>query len=215
MITVHHLTFSRSMRILWLLEELNLPYHLVVHERNAAFRAPDSLKAVHPLGKAPVILDDGLVLAESAAILRHIDARYGNGQFSPTPHTNDASLHDEWLQYSESTAAMPILLSVIGDLVGGLTPGLSAFIKPELEKNIEYIASSLKSSPYLLGQDITLADIQLSYLLLIAHKRGLTGDRPEIAQYISRLEARPALVKAIAIGGPFVHAGEAKAALNS
>lgn len=202
MITLHHLTFSRSTRVLWLLEELGLEYKLVVHERDANFRAPAALKAVHPLGRAPVIIDDGLMLAESSAILRHIDDRHGGGRFSPPLGSDAASVHDEWLQYAESSAAMPILLNVIGSMVGGLPPGLTAFVEPALASTLDYIADAVTPGPYLMGDELTLADIQLSYLLVLADARGMVGDRTAIRDYLRRLGKRPALVKAIEVGGP-------------
>lgn len=205
MITLHHLTFSRSIRVIWLLEELSLNYRLIIHERDAHLRAPASLKAVHALGKAPVINDGGLVIAESSAILRHIDKHHGGSRFSPSPEGVGGTVHDEWLQYSESSAAMPILLNLIGNMVGGLTPGLLAFVNPELEKTMDYIASALTPGPYLIGDSLTLADIQLSYLLWIANAHGITGNRPAIRNYLARLEARPAQIKAVRIGGPIVH----------
>jgi glutathione S-transferase len=120
MITLHHLNFSRSTRVIWLLEELGIDYELVKYERDQNFRAPPSLAKVHPLGRAPVLVDGDLVLAESATILRYLETNYGNGRLVPAPGTPDRALHDEWLDFVESSAGMPVMLAAIGSMTGGL-----------------------------------------------------------------------------------------------
>jgi glutathione S-transferase len=202
MITVHHLGFSRSIRIIWLLEELDLPYALVRYERDAQFKAPASLRDVHPLGKAPVIQDGDLVLAESAAILAYINTRYGDGRFAPPAGSGLDALHDEWLQYVESTAALPIMMLRIGDLAGGLPEKLKQFLAPTLAKTLDYIASAVTAGDYLMGAQFTLADIQMSYVLEMAHHGRLLTDYPALVAYLDRLKARPGFAKALAIGGP-------------
>lgn len=178
MITVHHLNFSRSSRVLWLLEELGLDYELISYRRDAGFRAPPELKAVHPLGKAPVIEDGDLVLAESAAILAYINATYGAGRLAPPAGTRDAAVHDEWLQYSESSAGFPIMMTLIGGMTGGLPDGLRGFTAPELARTLDYLEQGVAPGPYLMGDAFTLADIQLSYLLASAEHAGLLGGHP-------------------------------------
>lgn len=202
MITLHHLNYSRSFRVLWLLEELGTPYELVAYQRDANFRAPPTLRAIHPLGKAPVIQDDALTLAESSAILAYIDSRYGNGRFSPPANTPAAAEHDEWLQYVESSAAFPIMMALIGGKMGGLPEGLAAFTQPEVAKALDYIAASVAQHRFLMGDEPMLADIQMSYLLASAQSAGLLGAYPAIAAYYSRMQERPAFAKAVAIGGP-------------
>lgn len=202
MITLHHLNYSRSFRVLWLLEELGTPYELVTYQRDANFRAPETLKAVHPLGKAPVIQDDVLTLAESSAILAYIDARYGHGRFSPAAGSPAAAVHDEWLQYVESSAAFPIMMALIGGKMGGLPDGLAAFTQPEVAKALDYIAAGVAGRSFLMGDEPMLADIQMSYLLASAQGAGLLAGYPAIADYYGRLQARPAFAKAVGIGGP-------------
>jgi glutathione S-transferase len=207
MITVHHLNFSRSTRVLWLLEDLGLDYRLVAYERDASFRAPPELKAVHPLGKAPVIEDGDLKLAESAPILRYIDGRYGEGRFSPAAGTDEAALHEEWLHYAESSAGVPIMMTIIGGMLGGLQPRLDAFIQPQLARTLDYMSEAVAAGPYLMGERFTLADIQMSYLLVMARHADLLGDHPSLTAYLDRLEARPAFIKATEVGGPMAPPG--------
>lgn len=204
MITIHHLNFSRSFRVLWLMEELGLEYRLERYERDESFRAPASLKAIHPLGKAPVIQDGDLTLAESASILAYINERYGEGKLAPDRGSDAAATHDEWLQYVESSAAFPIMLTLIGGMAGALPDKLASFASQGTSKTLDYIAAAVAPGPYLLGTSLTLADIQMSYLLATADHAGLLGDQPAVAAYLERLGARPAFAKALEIGGPMV-----------
>jgi glutathione S-transferase len=201
-ITLHHLVFSRSTRVLWALEELDIPYDLKVHQRTPTFRAPPELSAVHPLGKAPVIVDDGLVIAESGAILAYLNDRYGDGRLAPPAGDDARVMHDEWLHYVEGSAAMPVMLTLIGGMFGGLQENLAAFVEPELHKTLAYIAAGVGDGPWLMGDDFTIADIQLAYLVALADGAGLTAAHPNLSAYLSRLQARPAYRKAIELGGP-------------
>jgi glutathione S-transferase len=204
MITVHHLNFSRSNRVIWLLEELGLPYELVKYERDANFRAPEALKKVHPLGKAPVIVDDGLAIAESAVILTYINDRHGEGRFAPRAGTQKRVLHDEWLQYVESSAVFPITITLIGVKLGGLPDGLKRFAEPEVKKALDYISAALVKGPYIAGDGFTIADIQLAYPLKNAQQAGLLDDYAVLRNYLVRLSERPGYKKALKIGGPVV-----------
>ena len=200
MITLHHLTFSRSTRIIWLLEELELPYNLVTHERGPDMRAPASLKAVHPLGKAPVIEDDGLILAESGAIIEHIVSTHGGGRLAPAPGTAEHAKWREWLHYAEGSVMMPVLITLFGNRTG-LTEGMRAFITPESDAHLGFVARAVTGSGYLLD-GFSSADIQMSYVVQVAQMAGLLEPRPALSDYLARLEARPAFAKSIAIGGP-------------
>lgn len=204
MITLHHLSFSRSSRILWLMEELELPCELVLHERDARFKAPPALRAVHPLGKAPVIVDGDLVLAESAVILTYINDRYGEGRLAPPPGSAEHWRHEEWLHYAESTAAFPIMTMRIGVLTGGMTEALRAFVAPTLAATLDHISGRLADRSYLMGEALTLADIQMCYLIEVAERTGLIGAHPALSAYLARLKARPAFQRAQAIGGPMM-----------
>ncbi len=207
MITLHHLAYSRSTRILWALEELGIPYEMVVHQRDENFRAPPELAAVHPLGKAPVLVDDGLTIAESGAILTHLNDRHGGGRLAPLAGTDERTVHDEWLHYVEGSAAFPIMLTLIGGMVGGLQEGLTRFVNPERAKTLGYIAERMGGGPWLLGAEFTIADIHLAYLIEVADSAGLLAEYPQLRDYLARIQARPAYQKAIALGGPVVPPG--------
>ncbi len=203
MITLHHLNFSRSTRVLWLLEELGIDYDLVRYERTPGFRAPETLKEAHPLGKAPVLQDDDLTLAESATILAYLAERYGNGRFMPPAGTADAAIHDEWLQYAESSAGLPIMMTLLGGMLGGLPDHITRFTQPELVKAFDHIEARLAAGgPYLMGETFTIADIQLAYLIDVAESSGMLGEHPGLSLYLVMLKSRPALVRALEIGGP-------------
>jgi glutathione S-transferase len=202
MITLHHLNFSRSSRVIWLLEELGLVYELVKYERDQNFRAPASLAEVHPLGKAPVLVDDDLGLAESGTILRYLEMKYGDGRLVPAPGTPDRALHDEWLDFVESSAGLPVMITLLGGMTGGLPAGLAGFTAPELTKTLKYIARRVADRTFLMGDRLTLADIQMSYLLTALRQAGQLGDYPAVSAYLERLEQTPGLKKALEIGGP-------------
>lgn len=202
MITVHHLNLSRSTRVLWLLEELGLEYNLVKHQRTPQFRAPDTLKAIHPLGKAPTIEDGPLKLAESAVVLDYINTRYGAGRLAPAPGTDEAWRHQEWLHYGESSAALPIMMSLLGAMTGGLSEGMGRFVESELTKALDYIQSSIGDGPFLFNDHFTIADIQLTYLMSMSRSLGKLESHPGLLDYVARAEARPAFIKAIEVGGP-------------
>jgi glutathione S-transferase len=202
MITLHHLNFSRSTRVLWLLEELGLDYQLKTYERDENFRAPPELKDVHPLGKSPVLVDDGIVLAESATILRYVEAKYGDGRLVPAPGSPDRAVHDEWLDFVESSAGLPVMMTLLGKKTGGLATGLAAFTQAELSKTLAFVADRVTDRHFLMGERLTLADIQMSYLLSALRNAGLLENYPAIGAYLSRLEATDGLRKAIAVGGP-------------
>lgn len=203
MITVHHLNFSRSTRILWLLEELGQPYNLVKYERDENFRAPPELQKIHPLGKAPVIQDGDLVLGESAVILDYINTRYGQGRFAPPAGSAAYYRHNELLQYVESTAGFPIMAVRIGAIAGGMSAGMQKFFTPLLARTFDHMTRVI-TGRYLMGDDLMLADIQMIYLLAIADSGGMLIDQVELANYLGRLMQRPALQKAIEIGGPMM-----------
>lgn len=200
MLTVHHLSYSRSTRVIWLLEEIGADYELVSYERDENWRAPAALQAVHPLGKAPVIEDGGLVIGESAVILAHIDRTLGGGRFTPSEEA-ERLRHEEWLHYVEGTAAFPIMISTIGARAG-LSEGMAAFVKSPLKRCLDMIEAAVSPGPYLMGEALTLADIQFVYTLEMAAHAGLLAGRGGIAGYLDRLKERPALKRALEIGGP-------------
>lgn len=202
MITLHHLEYSRSTRVLWLLEELGIPFEMVRYPRTAQFRAPPELKAIHPLGKSPVLVDGNLTIAESATILRYLESRYGTGRFTPAAGTDAHALHDEWLDYVESTAGMPVMMTLIGGMLGGLPEKIEGFIKPGVATTLDYIAAGIGDGPFLMGDRIMLADMQMTYTLDMARNADMLDGHPTILAYLDRLKAQPGLQKAIDRGGP-------------
>ena len=199
MITVHHLDFSRSTRVLWLLEELGVEYELVRYHRPVGGSAPVQLKDIHPLGKSPVIVDDDFALAESSAILRYLDAQYGEGRFTPTA-VQARAMHDEWLDYVEGSLSLPLFVPLVaGD---GLPAKLRTSFATQLEQAWDHLTTTLTDQQYLVDDTLTLADMQMVYPLAVAAATGALGDRPVIDAYLKRLLERPALQRAIAAGGP-------------
>jgi glutathione S-transferase len=204
MLTLHHLQYSRSSRVLFLLEELQIPYRLVVYERDAAFRAPKELEAVHPLGKAPVIEDGALKLVESAVILSYLNDRYGSSALTPAIGTHARAKHDEWLHYAESSAALPLVVTLMDMMLGGVSAGVGQFVAPELDKVFRHLGETLSHHPYLLGDELSLADIQFSYLIDLARSAGLLERHLLLRTYLERMLARPAFRRALEKGGPMV-----------
>ena len=197
--TVHHLDYSRSTRVLWLLEELGTPYEVVRYRRAVGGPAPATLSLVHPLGKSPVLEEDGFVLAESSAILRYVDARYGGGRFTPDGAMERAR-HDEWLDYVEGSLALPLLVPLAAG--AGLPERMRTSLAAQLDQAWEYISATVGDCGYLLGDRLTLADMQMSYVLAVASSTGALAGQPIVEGYLRRLLAHPALGRAIAAGGP-------------
>ncbi|MFD2740992.1 glutathione S-transferase family protein [Sulfitobacter aestuarii] len=202
MLKLHCLAYSRAIRVEWLLQELDTPHELVLYDRTEKFGAPDSLKAVHPLGKSPVIEDDGLVLAESSTILRYVDATYGDNRFQPEPGTQAYFEHSEWLDYAESSAAMPILSAVFDTMADKEEVPEEPRMKAELANNLDHIEDRLSDRPYLMGDAPMLADIQMSYMLSLLELTGQLENRPILAAYWQRIKDQPGLRAAVSKTGP-------------
>jgi glutathione S-transferase len=206
MIEVHHLNNSRSQRILWLLEELGLDYEIVRYQRDPVTRfAPPAIKAVHPLGKSPVIRDGGLVVAESGAIVEYLVGKYGNGRLSPPRDFNssDYVAYLQWLHFAEGSAMLPLLLKLyVGRLKEAGAP-LVPRIESELKNHFDYMSTSLGDRDYFVGNTFSAADIQLSFVLDAGGSRGPLKDYPNLVRLDERLRARPAHKRAIERGGPY------------
>jgi glutathione S-transferase len=206
MIVVHHLNDSRSQRILWLLEELNVPYEIKHYQRDAQTRlAPPELKAIHPLGKSPVITDNGRVIIESGAIIDYIVRHYGQ-QLQPIATSKDYDEYQQWLHYAEGSAMLPLLLKLYVSRLGDAGAPLSPRIESELANHIGYVNTSLNGRDWLLGNDMTAADIQMSFVGEAASARTNRAAYPNIEAWVKRFQARPAYQRALVRGGPYVYA---------
>jgi glutathione S-transferase len=207
MLKVHHLNNSRSQRILWLLEELGLVYEIVPYQRDATTNlAPPELKAIHPLGKSPVITDGKITIAESGAIVEYVVARHGAGRLRPDPASDAHVAYMEWLHYSEGSAMLPLMLNLYVTRLGEGGAPLHPRIDSEITNNLDYIAGALGQKDYLLG-DFTGADLQMSFVMEVARAFGRLAAYPTLAAYIARLQSRPAFQRSIEKGGAYNLAG--------
>ena len=181
MIVVHHLNDSRSQRILWLMEELKLPYEIKRYQRDAQTRlAPPELKAVHPLGKSPVITDDGRVIGESGAIVDYLIRRHGGGRLQPDPATPAYDEYQQWLHYAEGSAMLPLMLNLYVGRLGEAGAPLHPRIASETENHLGYVDGALAGRDYLLGGELTGADIQMSFVGEVSAMQGKLGAHPHI-----------------------------------
>ena len=219
MLTVHHLSNSRSQRVLWLLEELGVPYEVVRYERDAkTMLAPPALLAVHPLGKSPVVTDGDVTVAESGAIVEYLVGKYGNGRLVPAPGTAERLRYTYWLHYAEGSAMPPLLLKLIFDRVA-TTPMpwpfsamarriagsvQNSFIGPQLKRHLDFMESELAQRTWFAGEEFTAADVQMSFPLEAARSRaGLDAGRPKLLDFLERIHARSAYRRALERGGPY------------
>jgi glutathione S-transferase len=219
MIIVHHLNHSRSQRIVWLLEELGLDYEIKRYERDAkTMLAPPSLRKVHPLGKSPVITDGELTLAESGAIIDYLIERYGAGRLSPAAGTPARLRYNYWLHYAEGSAMSPLLLKLVFDkietapmpfFVKPIAKAISgkaksSFIEPQIRQHLDYLEAELGKGAWFAGDEFSGADIQLSFPLEAAAARGgLDTSRPRLMDFLRRIHARPAYLRALERGGEY------------
>ena len=218
MLTVHHLNNSRSQRVLWLLEELGVPYEIVRYQRQPDMRAPAELRAIHPLGKSPVITDNGNTVAESGAIVEYIIDTYGEGRLIPPPKTPERLRYTYWLHYAEGSAMPPLLLKLLFTLMPKRAPALlrplvrkvsnqalTALVNPQLKQHMAYWESELGRYEWFAGPEFSAADIQMSFPLEAAAARGgLDQGHPKAMAFLDRIHARPAYKRALEKGGPYV-----------
>lgn len=219
MITVHHLNNSRSQRVLWLLEELGLRYEIKKYQRDPdTLLAPASLRDVHPLGKAPVLTDDGQTIAESGAMIEYVLDRYGQGRLIPPVGTPERLRYTYWLHFAEGSAMPPLLLKLVFDTIpkrpmpffvrpiarGISRKVLAAFVMPNLQRQLDFMESELGKSKWFAGAEFTAADIQMSFPLEAAAQRaGLDASRPKLSSFLDRIHARPAYLRALERGGAY------------
>lgn len=221
MIKVHHLDHSRSQRVLWMLEELGLPYQLVNYQRDpSTWLAPPALREIHPLGKSPVLQDDTLVLAESGAILEYLADRYDSArQLSPEllpAQATERVRYRYWMHYAEGSAMPPLLLSLVFARVrkapmpffakpiarGIADKVMKGFVGPQLKLHLQWMERELGQSPWFAGERFTAADIQMSFPIQAAASRAGSMDAyPKLQGFLQRIEQRPAYQRATERGG--------------
>jgi glutathione S-transferase len=223
MITVHHLDNSRSQRVLWLLEELDLAYEVKSYRRDPrTMLAPPELRAVHPLGKSPVITDGPLTVAESGAILEYLVERHGAGRLKPAADGADLLLYRYFMHYAEGSAMPPLLLKLVFDrlerapmpfFIRPIARGIAGkakagFITPQINNHLDFLEAELARRPWFAGAEFSAADVQMSFPLEAAAARGgLDGGRPRLMDFLQRIHARDAYQRALQRGGPYALAG--------
>ena len=223
MLTVHHLENSRSQRVLWLLEELEVPYELTRYDRDPqTMLAPPELRAIHPLGKSPVITEDGEAMAETGAIVEYILERHGRGRLTPPAGTPAHRRMRYWLHYAEGSAMPPLLLKLVFGALPARAPALmrplvnaiakraqSGFVDPQLRLHFDYWEGELEKAEWFAGPEFSAADVMMSFPLEAAAERGAARvGRPKLAAFLKRIHQRPAYRRALERGGPYAYAGD-------
>lgn len=219
MITVHHLENSRSQRILWLLEELGLPYEVRRYERDRkTMLAPPALQAVHALGESPVVTDGRATVAESGAIVEYLVDTHGGGRLRPAAGTEAHRRYVYWLHFAEGSAMPPLLMQLVFDKVRSapmpffvkpIAKGIAdkvtrSFVAPNIRSQLEFMEGELGDRPWFAGEDFTAADVQMSFPLEAASARGGLDRRyPQLVDWLARIHARPAYLRALEVGGPY------------
>jgi glutathione S-transferase len=219
MITVHHLNNSRSQRVLWLLEELGVPYEIKPYQRDpVTMLAPDSLRQVHPLGKSPVITEGDATVAESGAIIEYLVDRHAQGKLAPAAGTPERLRYTYWMHFAEGSAMPPLLMKLVFDKISSSpmpffakpiaraisSKVMASFVTPNLERQLDFMEAELGRSAWFAGKAFSAADIQMSFPLEAAAQRaGLDQRRPRLMDFLRRIQARPAYKKALARGGPY------------
>ena len=225
MLTVHHLNNSRSQRVLWLLEELGVPYEIERYQRDAkTMLAPPELVRVHPLGKSPVVTDDGVTVAESGAIIEYLLDTYGAGRLVPPPGTEARRRFTYWLHFAEGSAMPPLLLKLIFDRIGSgqgmpffakpigraiAAKAKALMIEPNLKRQLDFMEGELSRGEWFAGDDFSAADIQMSFPVeASAMRAGLDASRPRLMAFLKKIHARPAYRRALERGGPYSFAND-------
>jgi glutathione S-transferase len=223
-IIVHHLNNSRSQRVLWLLEELGVPYEIQKYQRDAkTMLAPPELLKVHPLGKSPVITDDGVTVAESGAIIEYLLDRYGDGRLEPAKGTPERLRFTYWLHFAEGSAMSPLLMKLVFDRIETapmpffarpIARGISrkvktAMVEPNLKRHLDHMERELTRSEWFAGNEFTAADVQMSFPVeASAQRAGLDSSRPKLITWLKKIHARPGFRRALERGGPYSFAAD-------
>lgn len=204
MIVVHHLNNSRSQRVLWLLEELEVPYEIKFYQRDKDTNlAPPELKEAHPLGKSPVIREGNHTMAESGAIVDYLIRTHGHGRLTPGPDGADYETYLEWLHYAEGSAMLPLMLLLYTMRLGDAAAPLKDRIDSEIANNLSYIEKALEGRPYIMGEEFSGADVQLSFVAEVARAFGRLAPYPNLTAWLDRLHARSAFKRAVEKGGAY------------
>ena len=221
MITVHHLNDSRSQRVLWLLEELGLAYEVKRYQRDArTLLAPPELKAIHPLGKSPVVDDGEARLAETGAIVEYLLEAHGGSALRPARGSAEGRRFTYWLHYAEGSAMTPLLLKLIFSQIPkrapllarpvakGIARGMNErMIDPQIAAHTAYWEAELARTEWFAGDSFSAADIMMSFPVEAAGSRvGYGPDKPRLKAFLERIHARPAYVRALERGGPYSYA---------
>jgi len=203
-VIVHHLNNSRSQRVLWMLEELGLSYDIKFYQRDGATNlAPPELKAIHPLGKSPVIEDNGRVIAESGAILDYLARWHGATKVSVTPDDPNWPTYLHWMHFAEGSAMLPLMLSMYTSRLGEAAAPLMPRVNAEIDNHLSYMDKSLDGRDFLIGEFLTAADMQNSFVLEAAQTFGRLSDYPNLARVLAIWQDRPAYRRALERGGPY------------
>jgi glutathione S-transferase len=207
MIRVHHLNNSRSQRVLWLLEEMALPYEVVRYQRDSkTMLAPQSLKRIHPLGKSPVVEDGERKLAETGLIVDYLISNHGP-QLAPDASSDLHWRYLYWLHYAEGSLMPPLLLKLVLTKLGPLGWPARGFVDKQLTLHLNYLEAELATQPWFVGEQFTGADIMMSFPLEASVQRGgLNASRPRLMDWLQRVHARPAYARALERGGPYAFA---------
>ena len=202
MIEIHHLQASRSRRITWALEELGQPYEVITYARDPLTNlAPPALCAIHPLGKAPILRDGGVTLIESGAILDYLIRTYGHGRLAPAMTSPDYNRYVQFMHYAEGSAMLPLMLRLYVSRLGDAGKPLHPRIESEMKNHLGWLNSELAGREWFVGNDVTGADINLSFVAQMAMRFAGRDSYPNLTAFVDRFEARPAYVRAIARSG--------------
>ncbi len=202
MIEVHHLNESRSRRITWLLEELGLDYTVHLYQRDPKTRlAPPELEKIHPLGKAPVIRDGDEVIFESGAIIEYLVRKYGNGWLAPAADSRDYNRYFQFLHYAEGSAMLPLMLKLYTSRLGDGAAPLQPRIESEMQRHLGFLNSELAGQDYFIGNELTGADVQLSFAVQMAVKFCGEEAYPNLTAFVRRIETREGYKRAIKKSG--------------
>ncbi|UIJ71983.1 glutathione S-transferase family protein [Aurantimonas sp. HBX-1] len=219
MITIHHLNNSRSQRILWMLEELGVPYEVKRYERGKDMQAPKAMRQIHPLGKSPILTDGARTIAETGAIVEYILARHGEGRLMPPNDTEDYWQARHFLHYAEGSAMPPLFLMLVLQMIPARAPFFvrpllkasmqkvdELLVLPQLKLHLDHWEHSLGATGWFAGPEISVADIMMSFPVEAAAQRFGYEDRPRLRDFLLRIHARPAFRQGLKRGGPYAYA---------